>query len=82
MGPGDAIAAMFLFGGLASVGIAFSPIGRALADRVRGRVASPGPDQQVYDELDALRRELAEIHERLDFTERLLTQGRESGSER
>jgi TM2 domain-containing membrane protein YozV len=30
--------------------------------------------QEVYDELDALRSELAELSERLDFTERLLAQ--------
>ncbi len=29
---------------------------------------------QVLDELDTMRRELAELHERMDFTERLLAQ--------
>jgi hypothetical protein len=40
--------------------------------------ASPGGPlpQQVFDEIDALRAELAELSERLDFTERLLAQPR------
>jgi hypothetical protein len=47
----------------------------------------PEPDQhslpdQLMDELDALRSEVAELHERLDFTERLLTQPKRVGEDR
>ncbi|HEX9755999.1 MAG TPA: TM2 domain-containing protein [Gemmatimonadales bacterium] len=38
------------------------------------------PDE-VLDELDALRREVAELAERMDFTERLLARGGRSESE-
>jgi len=33
----------------------------------------------VLDELDALRQEVVEVHERLDFTERLLANQRDMG---
>jgi len=33
--------------------------------------------QEILDELDALRREVDELHERVDFTERLLARPRE-----
>lgn len=36
----------------------------------------PDPGDEVLAELDALRREVAELHERVDFTERLLTTNR------
>ena len=39
-----------------------------------------GSDPVVYEELEHVRRELAELHERLDFTERMLA-GRESVKE-
>ncbi|MEP7324876.1 MAG: hypothetical protein ABI836_02915 [Gemmatimonadota bacterium] len=75
----DILAIVFLFGGAAVVGISFSPLGRALADRIRGRSAGPVPDPQVYEELDQLRHELSELQERVDFTERMLAKGREAG---
>lgn len=75
----DILAIVFLFGGSAAVGLAFSPLGRALADRIRGRSAAAIPDPQVYEELDQLRQEVAEVQERLDFAERLLAKGREAG---
>jgi len=43
--------------------------------------AQPQVDSMVLDELDALRREVAELSERVDFTERLLASPRrETGS--
>jgi hypothetical protein len=33
----------------------------------------------LLDEMDAMRRELAEVQERLDFAERMLLKGREHG---
>jgi hypothetical protein len=34
------------------------------------------PDPALYDEIDRLRIEMSEVHERLDFAERLLADGR------
>ncbi len=58
--------------------LSFSPLGRALAERIRhGRqpLPAPEPDEALYEEVDRLRLELGEIHERLDFAERLLARG-------
>lgn len=69
------LAIIFLFGGGAIVGISYSPIGKAVADRVRhGKSPLPAPelDPAVYEELDHLRADLSEMQERLDFAERLL----------
>jgi hypothetical protein len=77
----DILAITFLFGGGTLVLLSFSPLGKALAERVRhGRQPLPAPevDPALYDEVDQMRAELSEIHERLDFTERLLAQGRET----
>jgi len=57
-------------------------LGKALAERIRhGKqpLAPLDPDPALYDELDRVRLELNEIHERLDFAERLLTDGRTPG---
>lgn len=64
------LAITFIFGGGTLFLLAISPVGKALADRIRGRVA--GPDPTVLDELEHLRNELADVQERLDFAERLL----------
>jgi hypothetical protein len=78
------IAIIGLFGGGTLVLLGFSPIGRALADRIRGRAASA--DEVRADlaehrdtteaELEALRGQVSELAERLDFAERLLAQHR------
>jgi hypothetical protein len=73
----DILAIVLIFGGGACVALSFSPVGRALAERIRGRSAVPDP--QVYEELDQLRQEMAELQERVDFTERMLAKGREAG---
>ncbi|HEX6643150.1 MAG TPA: hypothetical protein VF037_00640 [Gemmatimonadales bacterium] len=66
-------AIVFLFGGAGLIGFSFTPLGRALADRIRhGTVPTSEPDPAVYEELDRVRHELAELHERMDFAERLL----------
>ena len=73
----DILAIIFLFGGGTTVLLAFSPVGKALAERLRhGKVPLPGPevDEALYDEVDRLRVEVSEIHERLDFAERLLAE--------
>lgn len=75
----DIIAIIFLFGGATVAALSFSPVGRAMADRIRGHRAMTGPDPEVLAELDQLRHELTDVQERLDFTERLLAQRREAG---
>lgn len=74
-------AIVFLFGGASLIGFSFTPLGRALADRVRhGATPHAQPDPVLYDELERVRHELAELQERVDFTERLLAE-RESARE-
>ncbi len=80
------LAIIFLFGGGTLVGLGFSPVGRAFADRIRGKHALPQAEdlraeiteqhEAVAEELQHMRREIAELAERLDFAERLLAQGR------
>jgi len=74
----DIIALVLIFGGGALVAISFSPVGRAWADRIRGRSAEPVQDPAVYEELEHLRQEMSELQERVDFAERLLAQKREA----
>ena len=81
------LAIILIFGGGACIAIAFSPIGRAVADRIRGKSASAGGGDvrtefaehkaALDQELEAMRRELAELAERMDFAERLLAKNRE-----
>jgi len=46
-------------------------IGHAIADRIRG-TALNRPDPVVLEELERLRGEVSELHERVDFAERML----------
>ena len=58
----------------------FTPLGRALARRLGGQAASPELEERVSQleaDLEAVRHELAESHERIDFTERALAQVRD-----
>jgi hypothetical protein len=73
-----ALAVTFIFGGGTLFLLSVSPIGKALAERIRARthVLAP-PDPQVLAELDDLRVQVAELHERLDFAERLLAERRD-----
>ncbi|HEV7364617.1 MAG TPA: hypothetical protein VGN76_02090 [Gemmatimonadales bacterium] len=48
----------------------FRSIATAIGGRMRGSVASPDPE--VLAEIDSLKGRLAEVEERLDFSERLL----------
>ncbi|MGH7531896.1 MAG: hypothetical protein ACREL4_01285 [Gemmatimonadales bacterium] len=72
----DVLAIFLIFGGGTAIAISFSPIGAAIAARIRGQSAVPESDPQVLAELDDLRGELAELQERMDFSERLLGQVR------
>ena len=81
-----ALAIFFIFGGGAVFLFAISPIGRAIADRIRGRGQVGGGERIVHlqesheallDEVDSLRQEVTDLQERVDFTERLLAKDRE-----
>jgi hypothetical protein len=67
-----------LIGGLAI--FTRSHLGHALADRIAGRIgASPELEIEVRElrgEVEALRGELMEAQERLDFTERMIAGGK------
>ncbi len=67
------------------------PVGRALAQwisgwshneakwmelKAAGRGMPPAEVEQLRATVDDLQRQLAEVHERLDFTERILAKGR------
>ncbi len=70
------LAIIFIFGGGTTLLLAYSPVGKALAERLR-HGTTPAEDPAVIEELDRLRGEMNELHERMDFAERLLTQRRE-----
>lgn len=59
--------------------ISLSPLGKAFAERLRhGPVAPavpPAEREELLAAVDELRREVAELAERVDFTERLLARG-------
>lgn len=68
------------FMSIAAIVILRGPLGRAIADRIAGRVGSePRHEDQgeVLAELDEVKHRLGEVEERLDFAERLLARQRE-----
>jgi len=71
------LAVTFIFGGGTAFLLAISPIGRAIAERIRAHGAIPMQDPELLAEVDALRRDVSELQERVDFTERLLAQSQE-----
>ena len=79
----EVLAIVLIFGGGAIAAFSYSPIGRAVAARIRGETpgaTSPMTDPAVLDELERLRDELGQVQERLDFTERMLADRREPAS--
>jgi hypothetical protein len=85
MGPGQLGVLIpiivLLIGGFAV--FARSEIGRALAHRIGGGGAATSAVEEelrvLHGEIEALRSELMETQERLDFTERMLASGRKEG---
>lgn len=81
----DILAIVLIFGGLAAFMLSISPVGRAIADRIRS--GHPGSKEafemlkesqlRILEELDQVRQELVEVQERMDFAERLLAQREE-----
>ncbi|MHB1328779.1 MAG: hypothetical protein ACYC2K_11315 [Gemmatimonadales bacterium] len=84
--PEEVLIAGVMIIGIIVAGIVFGPLIRAYARRIEGK----GVDAQLAGEVDHLRarvaelesvqHRVAELEERVDFSERLLTQGRESQS--
>ena len=71
------LAITFIFGGGTAFLLSMSPIGKAIAERIRAHGAIPMHDPELLAEVDALRRDVSELQERVDFTERLLAQSQE-----
>jgi hypothetical protein len=71
------LAITFIFGGGTLFLLSISPVGKAIAERIRSQGAVPMQDPELLNEVDALRRDVSELQERVDFTERLLLQQQE-----
>jgi hypothetical protein len=52
------------------------PLGKALARRIEGRQEA-GDNEALLQAMEELRGQMAELEERVDFTERVLAQQRE-----
>ena len=83
----DVLAVVFIFGGGSLFLLAISPIGKAIAERIRGGApnapgtvheALEGMREEMLTELQQLRKDVNELGERVDFTERMLAQRREA----
>lgn len=78
MSPDEGVRFLFLFMALAGAVWILRPVGKALARKLEGHRDEPhgGELEQVRNELlgevDVLRQDVAQLSERLDFTERLL----------
>jgi len=65
--------------------VAFSPIGRAIANRIQRKSGFMLPPEvqdalaEQTDRLEALQQQVAELAERQDFAERMLAKAREQG---
>jgi hypothetical protein len=83
------LAIALIFGGGTLFLLAISPVGKAVAERIRhagGANARADARQEVEQlrtdvlgDLEQLRRDVSDLAERVDFAERLLAKGRESG---
>jgi hypothetical protein len=71
------LAVTLIFGGGTAFLLSISPIGKAIAERIRSRGAVPMHDPDLLAEVDSLRRDVSELQERVDFAERLLSQSQE-----
>lgn len=78
------LAITLLFGGGTLVGVMYSPVGAAIAERIRRKGGIPddshGEIDAVREELADVRAQLSELAERQDFAERVLAQHREKGA--
>ena len=76
---GPFIVPVALFFTIGAVLILRGPIGKALADRLAGRVPQvlPPGDEALTAEVEELRYRMTDLEERLDFAERMLAQHRQ-----
>jgi hypothetical protein len=78
-----ALLGIVLIGAAALVGVAFSPVARALAERIRGRSWGAGrvrdPGGELEETVDDLKRDVEELGRQLHFMEKLLAKRREPG---
>lgn len=77
MPPEVVFLTIILFGGAVWL---LRPLVVALADRARhhGAPATPGLNEEVLQELQVMRQDIAELAERVDFAERLLARSTDS----
>ena len=70
------LAIIFIFGGGTMFLLAVSPVGKAIADRIRHgtQPRDIAPDAGVLNELEQLRGDVTELQERMDFAERMLAE--------
>ena len=78
----DIVAIVLLFGGGSVFLFSISPIGRAIADRIRnaGAIDTGSVEPRlldVIDEVDQMRTDVADVQERLDFMERVFARNQE-----
>jgi hypothetical protein len=71
------LAITFIFGGGTLFLLSVSPVGRAIAERIRSHGAIPTQDPELLAEVDQLRHDVSELQERVDFTERILLQNQD-----
>ena len=70
---------IIVFGGGMLFALSKTEIGRAISDRIRGsQLGGGGTDPALIEEIDRLRADVAELQERMEFTERLLARQREA----
>lgn len=79
------VAVTFLFGGGTLFLLSISPVGKAIAARILGRHSAPVDEEEFREDIKAIRAELEELRalrtqvtelaERVDFAERLLARG-------
>jgi hypothetical protein len=78
----DVVAIALIFGGGTLFLLAISPIGRAIAERIRGggrgAAVQSGAQEGIQDEIQQMRQELSELAERVDFMERLQAKPRDA----
>jgi len=79
----DILAIIMVFGtGMVGI-IAFSPIGRAIAERLRHKDGALLPSEELDDlrnQVQSLQEQVSEIAERQDFSERVIAQARDRGA--
>ena len=71
------LAITLIFGGGTAFLLSISPIGKAIAERIRSQGAVPMHDPELLAEVDSLRRDVSELQERADFAVCLLSQSQD-----